>query len=79
MKPQRPIREISDFLIHQIQRSTRQSHLDILRDMLDRVLLQAYSGDEKLGDEYCRVDVELRTRERQLGLTHIEMLALQPN
>lgn len=70
----RPIREISNFLIHQIKKSTHQQHLDILRELMDRVLLERYTGEPSLAHEYSRVDVELRLRERQLETTHIELM-----
>lgn len=81
MKPEikRPIREISDFLIHQIRKSTRGLHLNILREMMDRVLLERYCGNETLAHEYSRVDMEIRLRERQLQPNDVEIETMCQN
>ena len=62
----RPIREISNFLIHQVIRSTRQTHLDILRDMLDRCLLNRYVDDPAVANEYSRVNIAILKKQTQL-------------
>lgn len=69
----RPIREIADFLVHQVKKSTRQQHLDILREMLERVLLDRYAGETTLAHEYTRVDIEIRQKERSLHPNAIEV------
>lgn len=69
----RPIREIADFLVHQVMKSTNQHHLDILRELTDRVLLERYAGEATLAHEYSRVDTEIRLKERQLHPNTIEV------
>lgn len=72
MKPptKAPIREVADFLVHRIHQSTQPTHLSILRDMMDRTLLQRYSGDPELGQQYSRVDRELNIKEAQLSCNY---------
>jgi hypothetical protein len=61
------LRESSDFLIKQAKSCTTQSQLQIVRNMLEGVILSRYKGQFELAHEYSRVDIELRRKERELG------------
>lgn len=69
MKPaaQAPIRELANFLIHQIKASTECVQLEVIKEMLDTRLLERYIDNPLLAHEYARVDLELRRKEEEFG------------
>lgn len=59
------LRETADCLINWAVSSTRQEHLEVLRQMMDVFIINRFRTEPDLAHEYSRVDIALRGKEME--------------